>query len=286
MAGMTERRTAFRTCPLCEATCGLEIELEGDRVVRIRGDREDVFSHGFICPKGSTLKQLHEDPDWLRAPRIRDRATDTWREVSWPEAFAAVDDGLRAVWDEGGRDAVALYLGNPSVHNLSSIYLKPLIKAMGTKSLCSASTVDQMPKHVSSGLLFGSPDAIPVPDLDRTSYLLMLGANPWESNGSLCTAPDFPGRVEAIRERGGKVVVVDPRRTKTADHADEHVAIRPGTDAHLLLAMLQVVVDEGLVSLGAAEEWTDGADRLGAVVERFAPEAVAPVCGVHAETLR
>src|SRR5215510_12671052 len=242
-------------------------DLEADgRVSRIRGDREDVFSHGFICPKGSTLKQLHEDPDWLRAPRIRDRATDTWREVSWPEAFAAVDDGLRAVWDEGGRDAVALYLGNPSVHNLSSIYLKPLIKALGTKAMCSASTVDQMPKHVSSGLLFGSPAAIPVPDLDRTSYLLMLGANPWESNGSLCTAPDFPGRVEAIRERGGKVVVVDPRRTKTADHADEHVFIRPGTDPFLLLGILHVLFAEDLATTGSLEGHVAGVEELRAAV--------------------
>ncbi|HYF45633.1 MAG TPA: molybdopterin-dependent oxidoreductase, partial [Acidimicrobiales bacterium] len=285
MTDSGDTRVAYRTCPLCEATCGLEITLEGDRVKRIRGDREDVFSHGFICPKGSTLKQLHEDPDWLRAPVVKDG--DGWKEVTWDEAFAAVEEGLTRVWDAHGRNAVALYLGNPSVHHMSgALYLRPLIQSINTRNLCSASTVDQMPKHVSSGLLFGDPGAMPVPDLDRTDHLLMLGANPWESNGSLCTAPDFPGRVKAIQARGGKVVVVDPRRTRTADEADEHVAIRPGTDALLLLAMIHVVLDEGLADPGPAGEHADGLDELPAEVAAFTPEAVAPVTGVEADVIR
>ena len=286
--GMTDSgdtRVAYRTCPLCEATCGLEITLEGDTIKRIRGDRDDVFSHGFICPKGSTLKQLHEDPDWLRAPVVKDG--DGWKEVTWDEAFAAVEEGLTKVWDTHGRNAVALYLGNPSVHHMSgALYLRPVIQSFNTRNLCSASTVDQMPKHVSSGLMFGDPGAMPVPDLDRTDWLLMLGANPWESNGSLCTAPDFPGRVKGIQERGGKVVVVDPRRTRTADEADEHVAIRPGTDAHLLLAMVNVVLDEGLGDAGAAGAHSDDLDDLPDAVAAFTPEAVAPVTGVAADVIR
>jgi anaerobic selenocysteine-containing dehydrogenase len=285
MTDTEDQRVAFRTCPLCEATCGLEITLEGDRVKRIRGDRDDVFSHGFICPKGSTLKQLHEDPDWLRAPVVKDG--DRWREVTWDEAFAAVEEGLTRVWDAHGRNAVALYLGNPSVHHMSgALYLRPLIQSMGTRNLCSASTVDQMPKHVSSGLLFGDPGAMPVPDLDRTDFLLMLGANPWESNGSLCTAPDFPGRVKAIQARGGRVVVVDPRRTRTAEEADEHVAIRPGGDAHLLLAMVQVVLEEGRSDAGAAGTHTDDLEDLPAAVAPFTPEAVAAVTGLAAGDIR
>jgi anaerobic selenocysteine-containing dehydrogenase len=285
MTDSGDTRVAIRTCPLCEATCGLEITLEGDSIKRIRGDRDDVFSHGFICPKGSTLKQLHVDPVWLRAPVVKDG--DGWKEVTWDEAFAAVEEGLTKVWDAHGRNAVALYLGNPSVHHMSgALYLRPLIQSMNTRNLCSASTVDQMPKHVSSGLLFGDAGAMPVPDLDRTDWLLMLGANPWESNGSLCTAPDFPGRVKAIQARGGKVVVVDPRRTRTVDEADEHVAIRPGTDAHLLLAMVQVVLDEGLADAGAAGEHTDGLDDLPAAVAAFTPEAVAPLTGVDADVIR
>ncbi len=285
MTDTGDTRVAYRTCPLCEATCGLEITLEGDRIKRIRGDREDVFSHGFICPKGSTLKQLHEDPDWLRAPRVRDG--DGWKEVTWDEAFAAVEEGLGKVWEAHGRNAVALYLGNPSVHHMSgALYLRPLIQSLNTRNLCSASTVDQMPKHVSCGLLFGDPGAMPVPDLDRTDFLLMLGANPWESNGSLCTAPDFPGRVKAIQARGGRVVVVDPRRTRTVEEADEHVAIRPGADAHLLLAMVQVVLAEGLDDPGAAGEHTAGLDELADALEGFTPEAVAPVTGLAADDIR
>ena len=285
MTDTGDQRVAFRTCPLCEATCGLEITLEGDTVKRIRGDRDDVFSHGFICPKGSTLKQLHEDPDWLRAPVVKDGGA--WREVSWDEAFTAVEKGLTQVWEAHGRNAVAVYLGNPSVHHMSgALYLRPLIQSFNTRNLCSASTVDQMPKHVSSGLLFGDPGAMPVPDLDRTDFLLMLGANPWESNGSLCTAPDFPGRVKAIQARGGTVVVVDPRRTRTADEADEHVAIRPGGDAHLLLAMIQVVLEEGLGDAGVAGTHSDGLEDLPAAVAPFTPEAVAAVTGLEADDIR
>ena len=231
----------YRTCPLCEATCGLEVAIRDGEVVRIRGDKQNEFSKGFICPKGSTLKHLHDDPDRLRRPIVRrgdDPSTATWEEVSWPEAFAEVDRGLRAVIDEHGAESVALYFGNPSAHTLSGVlYNRTLAKALGTPNVFSASTVDQMPRHVSSGLMYGNPLLIAVPDLDRTDYLLMLGANPYESNGSLCTAPDFPGRLEAIKARGGRVVVVDPRTTKTAEMADEHLAIRPGTDAHLLCAI-------------------------------------------------
>ncbi|MCU1374971.1 MAG: molybdopterin-binding oxidoreductase, partial [Actinomycetia bacterium] len=186
--------TAYRTCPLCEATCGLELTIEGDRITRVRGDADHVFSHGFLCPKGAAYGKLLDDPDRLRRPLVRDG--EGWREVSWPEAFAAVDAGLRGVVERHGTNAVAAYAGNPNVHGMAGgLYLNPFLKALRTTNLYSASTVDQMPKHVSCGLLYGDPFAIPVPDLDRTDLLVMLGANPLESNGSLCTAPDFPGRL-------------------------------------------------------------------------------------------
>jgi len=279
-----------RTCPLCEAGCGLELTVRDGTVVRIRGDRENTFSRGFTCPKGSALHHLHADPDRLRAPLVRrgdDPATATWEEVSWDEAFAVVTDGLRGVIERHGRDAVAVYLGNPSVHSLGpTLYNGALVKAVGTRNLFSASTVDQMPKHVSSGLMWGAPLMIAVPDLDRTDHLLMLGANPYESNGSLCTAPDFPGRLEEIQARGGKVVVVDPRRTRTAEHADEWVPIRPGGDAHLLVAMLQVLVAEDLVDLGDLDPYVAGLDDLVTSVGPFTPEAVAPVTGIAPDTVR
>jgi anaerobic selenocysteine-containing dehydrogenase len=273
-----------RTCPLCEATCGLEITMDGPEVKRIRGDRDDVFSAGFICPKGSTLKQLHEDPDRLRAPLVR-RDDGTHVEVTWEEAFAEVERRLVPVLEAHGRDACAIYLGNPNVHNLANVlYGRPLIMALATNNIYSASTVDQMPKHVSSGLMFGDPLTIAVPDLDRTDYALLLGANPWESNGSLATAPDFPGRLTAISERGGRVVVVDPRRTRTAEHADEHVPIRPGGDAHWLCALAHVLLRDGRADLGRLAPLTNGLDELRAALAPFSPEAVAARCGIEAAT--
>ncbi len=273
-AGAGAGSVHYRTCPLCEATCGLEITMVGDTVKRIRGDRDDVFSRGFICPKGSTLKQIQEDPDRLRMPLVR-RGGELV-EATWDEAWAAVAEGLARVRATGTPNAVAVYLGNPNSHTLAGgLYVRPLLKSLGTRNVFSASTVDQMPKHVSSGLLFGNPSAIPVPDLDRTDYLLMLGANPFESNGSLCTAPDFPGRLAAIRERGGRVVVVDPRRTRTAEAADEHLAIRPGTDALWLAALANEILATGSADLGAVAPLVDGFEQLPVTLQAFTPEAVA-----------
>lgn len=276
---------SYRTCPLCEASCGLEVSHTAGRVVRIRGDRDDVFSRGFLCPKGSTLRQLHEDPDRLRKPMIRRDGRHV--EVSWEEAWAFVAQRLGAVTQTHGREAVAVYLGNPSAHSLSAMtYNRMLLQALGTRQRYSASTVDQMPKHVACGYVFGSPAAIPVPDLDRTDLLLMLGANPHASNGSLCTAPDFPGRLAALRERGGRVVVVDPRRTKSAEAADEWIPIRPGTDAALLAAMAHTLFAEGLVTVGEhVAAHLDGLDHVERALLRFSPDAVADVCGVPAATI-
>jgi anaerobic selenocysteine-containing dehydrogenase len=277
--------TDFRTCPLCEATCGLEITHRDEKVIRTRGDRADVFSHGFICPKGSTLGRLDEDPDRLRTPLVREGGRH--RPATWEEAFAVIGARLPPIVAEHGADAVGVYLGNPNVHSMSGVlYVRPLLKMLGTRSIFSAATVDQMPKHVSSGLMFGHPDLIPVPDLDRTSYLLMLGANPYESNGSLATAPDWPGRLQGIRGRGGRVVVVDPRRTKSAETADEHVFILPGTDAAFLFALAHVLFEEDLVDLGPLQGHVAGVDEVAGVVEGFDPEIVAQTCGVEAARIR
>ncbi|CAN5205299.1 molybdopterin-dependent oxidoreductase [soil metagenome] len=274
-------RTAFRTCPLCEATCGLEIEIVDERVRRIRGDRQHVLSHGFICPKGSSLKQLYEDPDRLRSPMIREG--DSHRPASWQEAYELIDSKWKAVIAEHGRQATAIYFGNPNAHQFeNNLALRPLVKAMGTTNIFSASSVDQLPKHVSAGLMFGHPLSIPVPDLDRTGYLLMLGANPYESNGSLCTAPDFPGRLEALRERGGKLVVVDPRRTKTAEKADRWIAIRPGTDAAFLLAIANVILEAN----PTPPEGVAGFEGLADLLRPFTPQATAEFTGVDEATVR
>ncbi|HEX2040964.1 MAG TPA: molybdopterin oxidoreductase family protein [Acidimicrobiales bacterium] len=279
-------RTAYRTCPLCEATCGLEVAVEDDGTIgRIRGDLDDVFSHGFICPKGSTLKQLHEDPDRLRTPLVR--RDGELVPATWDEAFAEVERRLTAIVEAHGRDAMGVYLGNPSVHSLAGLlYGRLLVKALGTTNFYSAATVDQRPKEISTGLMFGTYLTHAVPDLDRTSYLLMLGANPFESNGSLATAPDWPGRLRRLRERGGRFVVVDPKRTKSAEEASEHVAIRPGTDAHLLMGMVHVLFAESLVDLGSVADYVVGVEEVARVAADFPPEAVATVCGVAPETVR
>ncbi|MEC3914011.1 molybdopterin-dependent oxidoreductase [Nocardia sp. CDC160] len=277
-------RTLLRTCPLCEAVCGLEITLDSaDRVASVRGDHADPFSKGFLCPKGATLGHLDADPDRLTAPMIRDRATDTWRTVSWDEAFGVIRERLPRVSAAHGNQAVGLYLGNPNAHTVAgALYVPLLIRALATRSLFSASTADQMPKQVASGLMFGDPLTVPVPDLDRTDYLLMLGANPLESNGSLCTAPDFPGRLKALRQRGGRFVVVDPRRTRTAKLADEHLFVRPGSDAYLLFGIVHTLFAENLVDVRVA---VNGLDEVRAAAVDFTPELVAERTGVPAETI-
>jgi anaerobic selenocysteine-containing dehydrogenase len=287
MTATTERttRTSYITCPLCEATCGLEVTTRGDEVLGIRGDRDDVFSHGYICPKAAALKALHTDPDRLRAPMVR--TGDVWRRVTWDEAFAEVERLLLPVIQRYGKDAVATYLGNPNVHNLSGqIYPAALIRALGTNNTYSASTLDQQPKQLSAGLMFGGALSIPVPDVDHTDYLLVLGANPLVSNGSLMTAPDMRGRIRGLRARGGRVVVVDPRRTRTAEEADEHIFIQPGSDPYLLFAIVHTLFSEELVRLGHLAGHVNGLEEVRALAQDFAPEVVEPLCRVPAETMR
>jgi anaerobic selenocysteine-containing dehydrogenase len=275
----------YRTCPFCEATCGLEIETDGREVVSVRGDSDDVFSHGFICPKAYGLKQLHEDPDRLTTPLVR--RDGELVEAGWDEAFEEIDRRLTPLMAEHGRNAVAVYLGNPNAHSLSAlIYGAAAMRVLGSRNVYTASTVDQMPKQVSSGLMFGTMLSVPVPDVDRTDHMLILGANPLVSNGSLMTAPDMRGRLRGIRERGGKVVVVDPRRTRTAEEADEHHFIRPGTDALLLAAMACTLVEEELADPGPLVQHLNGLDEVLELVRDFPPERVAGACGIPGGEIR
>ncbi|GAA2302770.1 molybdopterin oxidoreductase family protein [Streptomyces hawaiiensis] len=275
-------RTALRICPLCEATCGLTLTIEGTRVTHARGDRDDVFSRGFICPKGASFGAVDSDPDRLRTPLVR-RGGELC-EATWEEAFDAVAAGVRPVVERHGPNSVGVVLGNPNVHTMAgALYPAVLLAGLGTRSVFTASTVDQMPKHVSSGLLFGDANAIPVPDLDHTDHLVLIGANPLESNGSLCTAADFPGKLKALKARGGTLVVIDPRRTRTAKLADRHVAVRPGTDALLLAAMARVLFDEDLVE---PTPHVQGVEEFSAELAEFTPEAVAEACDVEADVIR
>lgn len=258
---------------------------DNDRVSAARGDRDDVFSHGFICPKGASFGELDNDPDRLQNPLVR--RDGELVETTWAQAFAAATEGLQRVIAGTGGASVAVYLGNPNAHTIAgSLYGPVVIKSLGTKQVYSASTLDQMPKHVACGYLYGNPVAFTVPDLDRTDYLVILGANPLVSNGSLATAADFPGKIKALRRRGGTLVVIDPSRTRTAELADRHLAVRPGSDAALLFAIVHVLFDEDLVELGRLAEHVTGLERVRAAAADFPPAAVADHCGVDADEIR
>ena len=277
--------TIYRTCTFCEATCGIAVEVEDGAAMRVRGDVDDPFSRGHICPKAHGMLDLQRDPDRLRSP-LR-RTADGWEEISWDDAIALAADSLGRIRDEHGNDAVALYRGNPTVHDAQSlIYWNVIQRALPTRNQYSAGSLDTWPRFVQAGLMYGGFLNTPVPDIDRCKHLLMLGANPLASHGSLMTAPGMKKRLDALRARGGRLVVVDPRRSETADRADEHVFVQPGGDAALLLGMVHTLFEEGLVDPGHAGEWLDGVDAVREIAERYAPERVAPACGVDPHTIR
>ncbi|GAA4811990.1 molybdopterin-dependent oxidoreductase [Nocardioides caeni] len=272
------------TCPLCEATCGLLVSTADGGSIRVRGDRDDVFSAGYLCPKGAAIGELHADPDRLRRPMLKRDGVHV--EVTWEEAYDEIARRLPPLIAERGSNAVALYFGNPTAHNLAgALYLRPLVKAIGTTNVYSAGTVDQIPKMFVTGHLYGDVATLPVPDLERTEHLLIIGANPLVSNGSMMTAPDMRGRIRSIAERG-RVVVVDPRRTRTAEAATEHVSIRPGGDTWLLLAMVATLVEDGLVDLGHLDGIVDGVEEVERIAKDFPPESVVARTGIDAATIR
>jgi anaerobic selenocysteine-containing dehydrogenase len=278
------QRTIYRACHLCEAICGLEIAVDGPKIVSIRGDADDPFSRGHLCPKGVALIDLHHDPNRLRRPLRRDG--DTWTEISWDEAFELAADRLAAIQLQHGNDAVAFYAGNPTVHNAGTMFnVSQLARLLKTRNAFSASSVDQLPQQLASFLMYGHQFLIPIPDIDRTDYFLIIGANPVASNGSLMTAPDVKRRLDAIRARGGKVVVLDPRRTETAAIASEHHFIRPATDAALLMAMLNVMKEEHLFRI-AQPERLEGLDAALDAIATMTPESAAERTGIEAETIR
>lgn len=278
-------RTHYRTCNLCEAMCGLEIRLEGDQILSIKGDKNDPFSRGHICPKAVALQDLHEDPDRLKQP-LRRTATG-WESISWEDAFAELEQKIKQIQQQYGNDSVAIYQGNPSVHNLGTmLYAGDMVRALRTQNRYSATSVDQLPHHLASLEMYGHMNLLPIPDLDHTEHLLILGGNPIASNGSLMTAPDVANRLKAIQERGGKVIVIDPRRTETALKADAHHFIRPGTDITLLLAMVHTLYAENLVRPGRLAEFTHGLEEMEKLMQPFSPEWAAEICGITASTIR
>jgi len=276
---MTVRRTS---CNLCEAICGVLVTVEDGRVTDIRGDESDPLSRGHICPKAVALRDLQEDPDRLTTP-VR-RTADGWQQIGWEAAYELVVGKLTGIQREHGRNAVGVYLGNPNVHSLGALtHLPTMVRQLRTRNRFSATSIDQLPHMLASYLLYGHQLMIAVPDIDRTSYLLMLGANPLASNGSMMTAPGFGKRLKEVRKRGGKIVVVDPRRTETAAVSDEHHFVRPGTDAAFLLALIHQVISDGHARVAA---YVDGLAAVGAAVEKWTPERAAEITGIPADAIR
>jgi anaerobic selenocysteine-containing dehydrogenase len=275
----------FRACNLCEAICGLEITVADGAITDLRGDPLDPLSHGHICPKGNALIDLHADPDRLKTP-LR-RAGDRWEPIGWDEAFELVAERLKATVAEHGDDAVAIYLGNPNVHNSGTLLSAGgFLRAFRTRNRFSATSVDQLPHHRAAAEMFGHPMLIPIPDVDRTDYFLVMGANPLASNGSIMTAPGMRSRIKDVQARGGRVVVIDPRRTETAGIADEHHFVRPGADALFLLAVIDAIFESGVANLGRLAAFTDGADDLRAAARAFPAHRVAARTGIGEETIR
>jgi anaerobic selenocysteine-containing dehydrogenase len=278
-------RSVYRNCHLCEACCGLEFHVEGDKILSVRPDAEDARSRGYACPKGIAIAGVHDDPDRLRRPMRRTPSGD-FEPVSWDVALKEACARLGEIRDRHGRDAVAVYVGNPVVHDFGvALVRQGLLKALGTRNCYSAGSQDTSPRFASSWHLYGSSFALPIPDLEQTDYLLCIGANPLVSNGSILTAPDMRGRLRELRARGGRLVVVDPRRTETAREADEHVAILPGGDTALLLGMLRVLLDEGRVDRDAVARLARGFDAIEARVRALEPAALEAACGIPFDTL-
>jgi anaerobic selenocysteine-containing dehydrogenase len=287
---MAEAQTHLRTCTLCEAMCGIEIKHDGEKVLSIKGDKNDPFSQGYICPKATALQDLHEDPDRLRQPI--ERTVDGWKEISWPEALDKVAAGIQSVQKQHGQNALGIYLGNPNVHNMGSMLtVKHLLTSLKTRSRFSATSIDQLPHHVVSMHLFGHMLRIPVPDVNRTKYMLIIGGNPMASNGSIMTAPNMRQKLKDIKARDGKVVVIDPRRTETAEIASTHHFIRPATDVLLLLAMLNEIYLQGYANKGHAKENRAAAlapeiDRIASFAKDYTAESVASITGITAVEIK
>jgi anaerobic selenocysteine-containing dehydrogenase len=280
-----EIKTHYRACHLCEAICGVEIKTQGKEIISIKGDKDDPFSRGHICPKATALEDIHTDPDRLRLPVKRNG--DSWDEISWEEAFKTVAENVVSVQQKHGKDSVALYAGNPNVHNYGSLTHGGLIRrALGTKNSFSATSLDQLPHHLVSYAMYGHQSLLPVPDIDHTKYMLIIGGNPLASNGSIMTVPDVTKRLKAIQKRGGKFIVIDPRKTETAAIADQHHFIRPGSDAFLLMAMINTLFAENLVNTGHLSDVIDNLEQVKTAAASFTPELAQQHTGIDADTVR
>ena len=281
---MGKEKKHYRTCTLCEAICGIEITYQDDKIISIKGDGNDPFSRGHICPKAVALKDIHEDPDRLRKPI--EKTASGWREISWNEALDKTANNIKSIQKKYGRNAFASYLGNPNVHNMGAILMAPdFLRSLKTRNKFAATSVDQLPHHIVSYHLFGHQLKLPVPDIDNTDFFLMIGANPIASNGSIMTVPDVKHRLKSIIDSGGDVVVIDPRKTETAEIATRHHFIRPSTDVLLLLAMINTLYKDNLVSPGKLGDFTPELGQVKNYVQSYTAESVAHLIGIPAKDI-
>ncbi len=276
---MLENKIHYRTCNLCEAMCGLKITYKEKKVISIVGDKKDPLSKGYICPKSQALKDLYEDSDRLKTP-IK-RTENGWEKISWTEAFDEVEHQIKKIQEKYGNDAVATYQGNPNVHNLGAmLYGGPFLKSLKTKQKYSATSADQLPHHIASLKMFGHQMLIPIPDIERTDYLLILGANPGASNGSLLTAPGFSKKIKNIQKRGGEVINIDPRYTETSKISSNHFFINPGKDALLLLSLLHVIFEQGIDEKTHLSNHLKGLNEIKEIVKKYPPQKTASIIGI------
>ncbi|MFT4941046.1 MAG: anaerobic selenocysteine-containing dehydrogenase [Paraglaciecola sp.] len=281
---MQQLKKHFSTCTLCEAMCGIEVQTQGREILSIVGDKKNPFSEGHVCPKAMALKDLYDDPDRIRQPL--EKTAQGWQPISWEQAYDKVAGSLHAIQQKYGIDSVATYLGNPNAHNMGSILFGPYFyRALKTHNRYSATSVDQLPHHIVSRQLFGHQSQIPIPDIDRTQYFMIIGGNPLASNGSIMTVPHIKRRLKAIQNRGGKVVVIDPKKSETADISCEHHFIKPATDALLMLAMLNTLFKLDLTNPGKLTELTPDLAKVAAYVKDYSPQRVAEFVGIDAEQI-
>lgn len=280
------KKTHYAICPICGAACGLAVEVENNRIVGLRGDKEDPHSRGHVCPKGMCLPELHSDPDRIVEPQ-RKTAGGEWESVSWSGAFDDIAGRLAGIIAKHGKDAVAVYAGDPATRHYANLFaVAAFLITLDTKNLFTANSLDSLPRQLASYLLYGNSGMLPVPDVSRTDYFLILGGNPVVTNGSVMTAPGFSRHIRDLQARGGKLVVVDPRRNETARLADEHYFIRPGADALFLLAVIHTVFEEKLDKPGVMRGKVSGWNKLRRLADDFSPESVAAATGMAAEHIR
>ena len=277
-------KTHYRTCNLCEAMCGLEIKHTTIDVISIKGDKKDVLSKGHICPKAVALQDLYHDKDRLKTP-IK-RTENGWIDISWEDAFNEITENIKSIQAKYGKNAVGSYRGNPTVHNIGlMLFGTPFMQSIGSNQKYTATSVDQLPHHFASLMMFGHYLMFPIPDIDRTDFMLIMGGNPAVSNGSIMTAPDFSNRLKKIKKRGGQVVVVDPRFTETSKIANQHLYIKPGTDAFLLLALIHLIFENNLATKGHLINHLNGWGTIKNLVKAYSPKKIAHIVGIEAKAI-